>query len=274
MDYKKVLLKRWEESEKQLSLQKELERVTNELKQKTTKKKKKNLKIVKKIEETSSIEKVFGNSDIRNIIMKEKQKLLNEEWEKFKDIEWDKIMTIDQFRDIITEYAWDYDWMDRKHRINLNLNWNQLCEYVNDMTSLFWEHHTNDLDYYYEREAFQRKLNGEPLIDTTYERKHPVKQKKTKDTMDEDTKLVCKLLRKTYKNKKQWANKLTRIGRDKGLLKEGRYWKKINTLEYAVATYLHYLEEDKKMGEYLQCVGHLLNEHDEIELEEWTLFYN
>ena len=272
MDYKKTLLKRWVESEKQLSLQIEMEKITNELKKQITKKKKK-LKVVKKVEEQScSIETVFGNRDIRNIIMEEKQKLLDAEWEKFKDIDWKEIMTIDQFRDIITEWCWDRDWMDRNTRLNLKLDWKQLCEFIHSKSSLFWEYHCNDMDYYYEREAFQRKLNGEPLIDTTYQRQYPPKQQK-KDTMDEDTKLVCKFLRKTYKNKKQWANKLTQIGRDKGFLKENRCWKKINTLEYAIASYIHHLEEDKKMNEYLLCVKHLIDDHDDIEIGDWCLFY-
>ncbi len=278
MDYKKTLLKRWVESEKQLSLQIEMEKITNELKKQITKKKKlkvvkkKKLKVVKKVEEQDcSIEKVFGNRDIRNIIMKEKQKLIDAEWEKFKDIDWKEIMTIDQFRDIITEWAWDRDWMDRKNRLNLKLDWEQLCNYI-DGLPLFWDYFCNDMDYCYEREAFQRKLNGEPLIDTTYQRQHPAKPQK-KDTMDEDTKLVCKLLRKTYKNKKQWANKLTQIGREKGFLKENRCWKKIYTLEYAIASYIHHLEEDKKMNEYLLCVKHLIEDHDDIEMEDWNLFY-
>ena len=47
-NYKKILLKRWEESNKQLVLQKELERITNELNIDTIKKKKKKkLKIIR-----------------------------------------------------------------------------------------------------------------------------------------------------------------------------------------------------------------------------------
>ena len=275
--FKKVLLERWEETNKQLSLQKEMEKITNTL---LKKKKKKNLIIKKVVEpkvvEPSPMELVFGNSDIREQIMEHKQKLLDDEWEKFKHIDWREIMTIDEFRDIITEFAWDYEYMDRKERFNLKLDWNGLCGIIGDMNSkghIFWEYYLDYMDYYYEKEAFQRKLNGEPLIDTTYERQHPAKQQQKKDSMDEDTKLVCKLLRKTYKNKKQWANKLTQIGRDKGFLKDGRCWKKLNTLEYSIATYLHYLEENKKMGEYLQCVGQLLKETDYIEMEEWTMYY-
>tara|TARA_R100001509_G_scaffold163820_2_gene139352 strand:- start:507 stop:1325 length:819 start_codon:yes stop_codon:yes gene_type:complete len=272
MAYKKTLLKRWLESEKQLSLQIEMGKITNEIKNKTKKIKKK-FKIVKKIEEQScSIEKVFRNSDIRNIIMKEKQKLLDEEFEKFKDIDWKEIMTIDQFRDIIIEWFRDNDYMDKKTRLNLKLDWQGLCEYINETCSLFWDYYCNDMDYYYEREAFQRKLNGEPLIDTTYQRQYPPKPQK-KNTMGEDTKLVCKLLRKTYKNKKQWANKLTQIGREKGFLTEKQCWKKINTLEYAIASYLHHLEEDKKLSEYLLCVKQLIDDHDDIEMEDWDLYY-
>ena len=260
MDYKKTLLKRWFESE--------------EIKNKTKKTKKK-FKIVKKIEEVeeTSIEKVFCNSDIRNIIMKEKQKLLDAEFEKFKDIGWKEIMTIDQFRDIIIEYFRDTGYMDKKTRLNLKLDWHGLCEFINETSSSFWDYFMYDMDYYYEREAFKRKLNGEPLIDTTYERQYPPKQKQKKNTMDEDTKLVCKLLRKTYKNKKQWANKLTQIGREKGFLTQRQCWKKINTLEYAIASYMHHLEEDKKLSEYLLCVKQLIDDHDDIEMGDWDLYY-
>lgn len=292
--FKKVLLSKWneEELEKEVkkyeeekiyleNLRKEMKVITNILTPVVEepikkKKKKKNLIIIKKVEEPkveqpSPMELVFGNSDIREQIMGHKQKLLDDDWEKFKHIDWSEIMTIDKFRDIITEFAWDCEYMDRKERLNLKMDWSGLYSFINDMRCGgfdFFYHYMIDMDYYWEKEAYQRKLNGEPLIDTTYERQHPPKQQQKKDSMDEDTKLVCKLLRKTYKNKKQWANKLTQIGIDKGFLKDGRCWKKLNTLEYSVYTYLHYMEENKKMGEYLQCVGQLL-EDEGIETEEY-----
>lgn len=200
MDYKKTLMKRWFETNKQLSLQKEMEKITNQLKEQITKKKKKKqLKVVGVYEEPKEIEpcsimKVFSDINIREQIMEHKQKLLDDEWEKFKHIDWSKIMTIDQLRDIITEFARSQGHICdlktsqyRFARYNLKLDWTGLLNVIHDLdnncnweSAYFWNHHLNDMDYYYERQAFQRYLNGEPLIDTSYERQYPPKKKNKK----------------------------------------------------------------------------------------------
>jgi len=64
-DYKKILLNRWEESNKQILLQKELERITNELNREPIKNK-----------EPDSFTQVFSNQDIREIIMKNKLNMI------------------------------------------------------------------------------------------------------------------------------------------------------------------------------------------------------
>ena len=74
-DYKKILLNRWEESNKQILLQKELERITNELNREPIKNK-----------EPDSFTQVFSNQDIREIIMKKKKSLID--YDKFYALEY------------------------------------------------------------------------------------------------------------------------------------------------------------------------------------------
>ena len=265
MDYKKTLLKRWVESEKQLSLQIEMEKITNELKKKITKKKKK-LKVVKKVEEQScSIEKVFCNRDIRNIIMKEKQKLLDAEWEDFKHIDWSKIMTITQFRDIITQFAIEFDYMKPNQYLTTKSNWESLGRFIGSMRNTgidFWEYHIDCMDYYYEREAFQRKLNGEPLIDYEYRRQYPPLKTKTTYTekMDNENIELCKRLRKKFSNAKKWSAELTRIGKELGYLEENRRWTKSNTIERCVERVIDFKKNNKVLTEYCKCIDFAMRE--------------
>ena len=238
----------------------------------------KKLKVVGVYEEPKEIKPcpidlVFSNSDIRQQIMEHKQKLIDDDWDKFKSIDWREIMTIDEFRDIITEYARGLGSIDERTRYNLKLNWTGLENVIYNFD------HNCDLDFYgdndyYTRRAFQRKLNGEPLIDTTYQRQYPPKKPRTPNRKkhdgidDEDTIEACKMLRKKYKNKKVWAKKLTQIARDNNLLDENKHWTGKLTIEDAIRIYIRRKQDGDILNEYSKSVE-LILEEEGIEILEY-----